>query len=69
MRDRVITRYFQRLWFLQDLLEKTQKDIIRYSKVNTKKPMIIIYKNLKALIEDSDGVSYTIFQLRKGEFC
>ena len=69
VRDRVITRYFQRLWFLQDLLEKTQKDIIRYSKVNTKKPMIIIYKNLKALIEDSDGVSYTIFQLRKGEFC
>ena len=31
--------------------------------------MTVMYKNLKALIEDSDGVSYTIFQLRKGEFC
>ena len=28
-----------------------------------------MYKNLKALAEDSDGVSHTIFQLRKGEFC
>ena len=31
--------------------------------------MMVVYKNLKALVEDSDGVSYTIFQLRKGEFC
>ena len=42
--------------------------MIRYSKVNTRKLMIIIYKNLKVLIKDSNGVSYTIFQLRKREF-
>ena len=69
VRDRVITGYFQGLWFLQGLLEKIQKDVIRYSKVNTRKLMMVVYKNLKALVEDSDGVSYTIFQLRKGEFC
>lgn len=42
--------------------------MIRYSKINTRKLMMVVYKNLKALVEDSDGVSYTIFQLRKGEF-
>ena len=69
MRDGVITGYFQGLWFLQGLPEKTQKDVIRCSKVNTRKPATVVYKNLKALAEDSDGVSHTIFQLRKGEFC
>ena len=69
VRDRVIIRYFQGLWFLQGLPEKTQEDMIRCSKINTKKLMIVIYKNLKALAEDSNRVSHTIFQLRKGEFC
>ena len=68
VRDRVIIRYFQRLWFLQGLLEKTQKDMVRHDKINARKLMIIVYKNLKALIKDSDGVSYTILQLRKEEF-
>ena len=69
VRDRVITSYFQRLWFLQGLPEKTQKDVVRCGKINARKPATVVYKNLKALAEDSDGVSHTIFQLRKGEFC
>ena len=43
--------------------------MIRYSKINARKPATVVYKNLKALAEDSNGVSYIIFQLRKGEFC
>ena len=31
--------------------------------------MTVVYKNLKALVEDNNRVSYTIFQLRKREFC
>ena len=61
VRDRVIIRYFQGLWFLQGLPEKTQEDMIRCSKINTRKLMIVIYKNLKALAEDSNRVSHTIF--------
>ena len=61
VRDKVIISYFQGLWFLQGLPEKTQKDMVRCSKVNIRKSVIIIYKNLKALAEDSDGVSYIIF--------
>ena len=42
--------------------------MVRHDKINARKLMIIVYKNLKALIKDSDGVSYTILQLRKEEF-
>ena len=43
--------------------------MVRYSKINTRKLMTVVYKNLKALVEDNNRVSYTIFQLRKREFC
>ena len=43
--------------------------MVRCGKINARKPATVVYKNLKALAEDSDGVSHTIFQLRKGEFC
>ena len=69
VRDRVITSYFQELWFLQGLPKKTQEGVIRYSKINARKSATVVYKNLKALAEDSDGVSHIIFQLRKREFC
>ena len=35
--------------------------MIRHGKVNARKLIIIVYKNLKALVKDSNGVSYTIF--------
>ena len=68
VRDGVITGYFQGLWFLQGLLEKTQEGIVQQGKVNARKPVTVVYKTLKVLVEDSDGVSHTIAQLRKGEF-
>lgn len=42
--------------------------MVQYSKVNTRKLVTVVYKNLKVLVKDSDGVSYTISQLRKEEF-
>ena len=42
--------------------------MIRYGKINIRKLITVMYKNLKALVEDSNRVSHIIFQLRKGEF-
>lgn len=48
--------------------KKTQEDMIWYNKINILKPVIIIYKKLKILVESNKRVSYTISQFRKGEF-